>query len=56
MLSIKVSEKTGVVTHNFIFDDKGNKRTFANEGVFKKWLSSQRIKINKHYKENLSPL
>lgn len=56
MLSIKVNEKSGVVTHNYLFDEKGNKRTFANEDVYKKWLAQQRTKMYKHYRDTLSPL
>jgi hypothetical protein len=50
MLSIQLSEKTGEVTHNFLFDEKGNKRTFASEDVYKRWLASQRSKMFKHYR------
>lgn len=55
MTSIKIDD-AGVVTHDYLFDDKGEKRTFANEAVYKKWLASQRLKMYKHYRDNLSPV
>jgi len=56
MVSVTIDEESGVVTHNYLKEDNGKKRTFASEALYKKWLSQQRTKMYKHYRDNLSPL
>lgn len=56
MVSVQIDEASGVVTHNYLFDEAGANRTFANEKVYKNWLASQRLKMYRHYRDILSPV
>ena len=56
MCDVDINPTTGVVTHRHLISDNGKDcRTFPSTESYKKWLSSQKLKMRATWKYKLTP-